>query len=395
MEPLWLLQSISSSGSRLAALPAVKINQQQCRTLIERVTALTPGLETIEGQLMESEEEESKESIEDVATIPPLPDDLTLHLCCLLTAIEDALSLVAKFSSAACFRRLWEKSDYSDDFASIHSMLLQAASDLRLNLGGDGAELWSAERQLSDAQADLADISRSVDRILQSVEAGVQISAASTNSDSSSLSNPAALPSAFPAVRFGSDADKQRAVSKWQLRVAAEISAVGRERSPPRVVALSASASSASSASSPLRSLSSDLPQIPLSDLVLDKRPSGFGGHGTVYHRAWSVSRDHFVAVKMLRVPVMTDSLIAAFDAEMSLLHSLRHAHIVGLLGCAVDEANSTYLMVMGERHTHARWHARAAAHSGPSRIRPNGSSRSLSDCCGVLHRVDGPGIIV
>jgi serine/threonine protein kinase len=64
--------------------------------------------------------------------------------------------------------------------------------------------------------------------------------------------------------------------------------------------------------------------------------------------RAWSSRRDEYVAVKKLRVASMNDREIRDFQRELGVMHHLpRHAHIVSLLGCVVDQKTRTYLMVL------------------------------------------------
>ena len=175
MDPLSLLSSIWSAKSKLQQFVAtVKANPKQCNTLKERVEAMTPGLQRLEAQ---QKAHAATGAASSSAGSKPSPSDLTLqrHLATLLSAVEDSVALVSKFSSASCLSRLWKKSDYSSDFASLHAALSQAQADLGFGLQVD--QLFSAARDAEDSKADLADIGRKQELILSlldQLEAGLE-----------------------------------------------------------------------------------------------------------------------------------------------------------------------------------------------------------------------------
>ena len=125
---------------------------------------MTPGLQRLEAQ--------QKAIKQGKPTADPA---LQRHLSTVLSAIEDSVALVSKFNSASCFNRLWNKSDYSSDFASLNEQLNQAQADLGFGL--QVSQLFSAQRDAEDSRADLADIRRMQETILAHVDAGFEAQA--------------------------------------------------------------------------------------------------------------------------------------------------------------------------------------------------------------------------
>ena len=265
MDILSLVTAIWDAKNKLKEFVAtVKANPKQSRTLWERVDALTPKLKQIEV----AHKTPGKQPANDPT--------VQRQLATMLSSVEDAVSLVSKFSSASSLSRLWNKSDYSKDFAEINAAITQAQADLGFGL--QVSELFSRQRDADDAKDDLADISRKQDQIMKQMEVGFEAQAVGQVQ----LFNEQ---QAFVAARFASLADKQSAMLKWQRRIEAEIKQAQLRSKQPASPAASVSSSSCSSAHSPTsapRDILAEVLRIPLADLELGAKLGG-GGFGDVY----------------------------------------------------------------------------------------------------------------
>ena len=335
----------------------VKANPAQCTTLYQRVEALGPGLRSIEAVLQAQCQRQQQPPMiyapyppPPQASVAPLNPTLHRQLACVLHAIEDSVHLISKFSSATWFERVWDRSDYSQAFASINAQITRAQQDLGFNL--QLSELFSRQRDAQDAKADLADISRKQDQILYQMEcAQAQAASIAANQQSAQRQEHRFLQS-----RFASMADKQSAILKFVARLEREQKqAEMRSLQPGVLLAAEAAASSALSPSSAApsgssvvasRDILSEVLRIPLSDLTLGPLV-GSGGFGTV-HKGYLRSRDEHVAVKKLRLTSLVGAAQDDFMQELRILQTLpRHAHIITLLGAVIDEESQSYMMVL------------------------------------------------
>src|SRR4051812_12712023 len=109
MDPLSILSSIWDAKNKLKEFVAtVKANKKQCRTLWERIDAMTPKLRQLEVQQQAIKDAHAKSADK----LKPCPYDSTLvrQLSTLLQYIDDAANKVAEFSGKSSFSRLWNRS---------------------------------------------------------------------------------------------------------------------------------------------------------------------------------------------------------------------------------------------------------------------------------------------
>ena len=200
---------------------------------------MTPGLRRLEAQQKAIKQAQAAGAGSAGKPTPPSDPTLHRHLSTLLAAIEDSVALISKFSSASCFSRLWNKSDYSSDFASLHALLSQAQADLGFGLQVE--QLFSAQRDAEDSRADLADIRRLQERIVEQLEAGFEAQAVGQAQICNHI-----------VAKFASQAEKINAVLKFQQRLERELKqAEMRSKEPDAIVVPAASVSASSSSSSP------------------------------------------------------------------------------------------------------------------------------------------------
>ena len=285
MTPQSILSSIWDASNRLRSVAkAVKVNGRQSTSLWERVEALTPGLKRIEVQQRALQQAHAN-SAEPMRHDP----NLQRYLETMLSVVEDAVELVAKFSSASWYSRAWNRGYDAKAFASINEVLTQAQADLGLGLQMN--ELFSRQRDADDAKADLADISAKQDQIITLVEQSKkQAEAAAVSQQSFAQQQQLFL------ARFASMAEKQNARNKVvaaedqedamkfvaHLARQMEQAELRMQRLEGAAAPSSSSASSSSASHVSTRDVLSEVLRIPLSDIEVGAKLGG-GAFGDVF----------------------------------------------------------------------------------------------------------------
>lgn len=124
-----------------------------------------------------------------------------------------------------------------------------------------------------------------------------------------------------------------------------------------------------------------DLLHITRDKLTLNKKKVGSGGFGDVYHAVWRDTDD--VAVKKLRVELMSADVLDEFYREVSFLHALPyHANVLQIHGVCVDEDTGTYLMVTEWMAGGSLYHFLKSSAAGPQsnrHVHPGGDGHPTS----------------
>ncbi|CAF3468879.1 unnamed protein product [Rotaria socialis] len=77
---------------------------------------------------------------------------------------------------------------------------------------------------------------------------------------------------------------------------------------------------------------------IPFHDLIQEKR-IGQGGFADVYHGRW-LSRDHEVAIKVIRIQFLDDRIKGDLVNEISMMHQIHYDHILNIFGACMEPNN-------------------------------------------------------
>ena len=74
---------------------------------------------------------------------------------------------------------------------------------------------------------------------------------------------------------------------------------------------------------------------VPGHDLIQQER-IGEGGYADVYHGKW-LSRHHDVAIKVIRVHNITDTVKQGFLKEITIMYQIRYEHVLSVLGACME----------------------------------------------------------
>ncbi|CAM4799620.1 unnamed protein product [Rotaria magnacalcarata] len=264
MDPTVILNSTFQTGLLIKQIVEdVKANQQQCKRLSEKIEAINDNLQSRKGQ--ELKRPELKKSLDNFS-----------H------CIQDCLNFVAQFKDDTWASKLWKvlkNHTYKDQFVELNARLSQCAADL--NLGINLKQIFDHTLDGKDQKVDLSYIESKIDKIAEAIE--------KTNAQQCEQykNNREYMKQRFQSLKYSLQQD----IMKIRDPVRAnEITEEGRE-----------------------------FLHIPYYDLGLKQR-IGHGGFADVYRGTW-LSQHHEVAIKLIRIQYLDDTIRKDFVNEISLLH--------------------------------------------------------------------------
>jgi hypothetical protein len=259
MDPLSLLRSIFSAAQTLHEIhKGVKVNKAQCAALNARVQSMENDLRALEAR----ERRKPRQSMYQAESDSPMgkqapPTPLQILLSC----VDDCVTMVRKFSDAGWAKRVWNKSNYSDDFASLMESLSQAQAGLGIHMQID------QQQAARDAQADLAAIKEDAAAIQEGVR---RLEALQHAHGERQLAYAQHHFQRAEANAADMKADLRSEMEKFMQKVQKQLQGAAAPKA-------------SASASSSKEGISDQVLHIPLSDLRMDPEPIGGGGFGDVY----------------------------------------------------------------------------------------------------------------
>ncbi|CAF1000039.1 unnamed protein product [Adineta steineri] len=255
----------------------VKANQQQCKRLSQRIDAITSAMKAIPDE--ELQRYERQKSLNNYRHC--------IEYCCqFVTQFQDEKSW---------FSKIFHKQNYREEFEELNLRLTQCATDL--NLGINLTQIFDPKLDVSDQVTDLDVIKSKLDEVAELM-----------------------IQKQDEQLRYieGIEQDMEARFTsfKYQLELA-----IWKISDPQKAQNIAEE--------------EHGFLHIPYYDLVLEEC-IGQGGFADVYRGKW-LSRDHNVAIKVIRIQYIDERVKQDIVNEISIMHRVRHDHILSMFGACME----------------------------------------------------------
>ncbi|CAF1162821.1 unnamed protein product [Adineta steineri] len=255
----------------------VKANQQQCKRLSERIDAITSAMKAIPDE--ELQRYERQKSLNNYRHC--------IEYCCqFVTQFQDKKSW---------FTKIFHKQNYREEFEELNLRLTQCATDL--NLGISLKQIFDPELDVSDQATDLDDIKSKLDEVAELM-----------------------IQKQDEQLRYieGIEQDMEARFTSFKYQLELAIWKISDPQKAQKIVEEEHA-----------------FLHIPYYDLILEEC-IGQGGFADVYRGKW-LSRDHNVAIKVIRIQYIDERVKQDIVNEISIMHRVRHDHILNMFGACME----------------------------------------------------------
>ncbi|CAF1659080.1 unnamed protein product [Rotaria magnacalcarata] len=258
----------------------VKANQQQCKRLGERIDAINQCLRSLNDR--DLKRSAIKQSLDN------------FRKC-----VQECLDFITQFKEkTSWFVRVFKNQNHKEQFQELNLQLSQCANDL--NLGINLTQLFDAKIDENDQKTDLNIIESKIDDIAQLME---QMKEEQYNHYKGIEEN---IKQRLNSLKY----NLQQDIIK--IKDPAKAKEIAEEEHA--------------------------FLHIPFHDLLQEKR-IGQGGFADVYRGRW-LSRDHEVAIKVIRIQFLDDRIKGDLVNEISMMHQIHYDHILNIFGACMEPNN-------------------------------------------------------
>ncbi|CAM4979776.1 unnamed protein product [Rotaria socialis] len=281
MDPTTVLNIIYGTAVLIKkTVEDVKANQQQCKRLGERIDAINQCLTSLNDR--DLNRSEIKQSLDN------------FRKC-----VQECLDFITQFKEkSSWFARVFYNQNHKEQFQELNLQLSQCANDL--NLGINLNQLFDVRIDENDQETDLNTIESKIDDIAQLME---QMKEEQYNHYKGIQEN---IKQRLNSLKYNLQQDIIKIKDPVKAKEIAE-----EEHA---------------------------FLHIPFHDLIQEKR-IGQGGFADVYRGRW-LSRDHEVAIKVIRIQFLDDRIKGDLVNEISMMHQIHYDHILNIFGACMEPNN-------------------------------------------------------
>ncbi|CAF1677351.1 unnamed protein product [Rotaria magnacalcarata] len=277
MDPIAIVKVIYETAALIKqTVDNVKVNQEQCKRLGERIDAISDSLRSTNDR--DLQRPELKKSLD--------------NFC---NCVRQCLDFVTQFSDEKWYKKIFKTQNHKEQFDKMNLQLSQCATDL--NLGINLEQMFDRKLDENDQNVDLNNIESKIDEMTTMMK-----------------KNDEEQDRRFKAMEENS--------RRHHNSIKSLIVECNKKSGDP------ARASTIEGEKNAYR-------QIPYNDLIKGER-IGQGGFADVYRGKW-LSHDHEVAIKFIQIERVSDRVKEDFVNEISVMCLTRYEHILNIFGACME----------------------------------------------------------